>query len=78
MSEVLEALDIQPSDTVVDATIGGAGHFATLLAALGEGGVIVGVDADPGDDGIAAGGRDVERRHYDGTGRCAAGDKLRR
>ena len=47
MSEVLEALDIQPSDTVVDATIGGAGHFATLLAALGEGGVIVGVDADP-------------------------------
>lgn len=47
MSEVLEALDIQPSDTVVDATIGGAGHFEKLLAALGEGGVIVGIDADP-------------------------------
>jgi len=47
MSEVLEALDVQPSDTVVDATIGGAGHFASLLAALGEGGVIVGIDADP-------------------------------
>lgn len=46
MQEVLEALDVQPNDTVVDATLGGAGHFAALLAALGEGGVIVGIDAD--------------------------------
>ena len=46
MSEVLEALEVQSSDTVVDATIGGAGHFSALLAALGEGGVIVGIDAD--------------------------------
>jgi len=44
--EVLEALAVEPSDTVVDTTIGGAGHFARLLAALGEGGVIVGIDAD--------------------------------
>jgi 16S rRNA (cytosine1402-N4)-methyltransferase len=47
MKEVLEALAIEPSDTVVDATLGGAGHFETMLAALGEGGVIVGIDADP-------------------------------
>ena len=47
MTEVLEALEVQPSDTVVDATIGGAGHFAELLAALEEGGVLVGIDADP-------------------------------
>lgn len=47
MKEVLKALDVQPSDTVVDATLGGAGHFTKLLAALGEGGVIVGIDADP-------------------------------
>jgi len=47
MSEVLEALDIQPSDAVVDATIGGAGHFASMLSALGEGGIIIGIDADP-------------------------------
>ncbi len=47
MSEVLEALDVQSSDTVVDATIGGAGHFNALLARLGEGGVIIGIDADP-------------------------------
>ncbi len=46
MDEVLKALAIQPSDTVVDATLGGGGHFAALLAALGEGGTIVGIDAD--------------------------------
>lgn len=46
-SEVLKALDIQPSDTVVDATLGGAGHFKAILAALGEGGVVIGIDADP-------------------------------
>lgn len=46
MSEVLEALDVQTSDTVVDGTLGGAGHFTKLLAALGEGGVMVGIDAD--------------------------------
>lgn len=44
--EVCKALDVQPADTVVDATLGGAGHFKKLLAALGEGGVIVGIDAD--------------------------------
>jgi 16S rRNA (cytosine1402-N4)-methyltransferase len=47
MQEVLEALAIAPSDTVVDGTLGGAGHFAQMLEALGEGGVIVGIDADP-------------------------------
>lgn len=47
MQEVLEALAVAPGDTVVDATLGGAGHFKELLAALGEGGVIVGIDADP-------------------------------
>ncbi len=47
MKEVLEALSVAPSDTVVDATLGGAGHFAELCSALGEGGVIIGIDADP-------------------------------
>ena len=46
MKEVLKALAVQPSDTIIDATIGGAGHFRALLAELGEGGVIVGIDAD--------------------------------
>lgn len=47
MREALTALDVQSNDVVVDATIGGAGHFAALLARLGESGVIVGIDADP-------------------------------
>ena len=46
MKEVLEALNVQPGDTVVDATLGGAGHFAQLCSLLGEGGVIVGIDVD--------------------------------
>ncbi|MDP2594224.1 MAG: 16S rRNA (cytosine(1402)-N(4))-methyltransferase RsmH [bacterium] len=47
LDEALEALAPMPSDVVVDATLGGAGHFARLLGALEEGGVIVGIDADP-------------------------------
>ena len=46
LKEVLAALDVQSGDVVVDATLGGAGHFAALLARLGSGGVIVGIDAD--------------------------------
>jgi 16S rRNA (cytosine1402-N4)-methyltransferase len=46
MQEVLDALALEPGDTVVDATLGGAGHFGALLARLGEGGVIIGIDAD--------------------------------
>ncbi len=44
--EALAALRISPSDTVVDATIGGAGHFRALLATLGDGGTLIGIDAD--------------------------------
>ena len=47
MQEVLDALEVRAGDTVVDATLGGAGHFAALEAALGEGGMIIGIDADP-------------------------------
>lgn len=48
MKEVLKALDVQQGDTVVDATLGGAGHFTKLLSALSDGGSIVGIDADLG------------------------------
>lgn len=47
MDEALAALKVEPHDTVVDATLGGAGHFSALLAQLGASGVIVGIDADP-------------------------------
>ncbi len=46
VEEVMAALSVRPDDTVVDATLGGAGHFRRLLAALGDGGTIVGIDAD--------------------------------
>ncbi len=45
--ETLEALSIEPGHTVVDATMGGAGHFALLLSRLGANGVLIGIDADP-------------------------------
>ncbi|HVM59069.1 MAG TPA: 16S rRNA (cytosine(1402)-N(4))-methyltransferase RsmH [Candidatus Paceibacterota bacterium] len=47
MDEVLEALAVRADEVVVDGTLGGAGHFRALLAALGAEGTIVGIDADP-------------------------------
>lgn len=46
VEEVLAALSIRPGDTVLDATLGGAGHFSRLLAELGEEGTLIGIDAD--------------------------------
>ncbi|OYV26683.1 MAG: 16S rRNA (cytosine(1402)-N(4))-methyltransferase, partial [Parcubacteria group bacterium 20-58-5] len=46
MKEVVEALDVHQQDCVVDATLGGAGHFSRLLASLGPDGVLIGIDAD--------------------------------
>jgi 16S rRNA (cytosine1402-N4)-methyltransferase len=47
VEEVLETLDVQRSDTVVDATLGGAGHFSNFLKRLGRDGTVIGIDADP-------------------------------
>ena len=52
-AECLEALAVTASDVVVDATVGGAGHFAALASALGNEGTLVGIDADA--DAIARG-----------------------
>lgn len=45
-TESIEALELSPNDTVVDATLGGAGHFKALFEALGPEGTIIGIDAD--------------------------------
>lgn len=45
-SECLEALSLSPNDVVVDATVGGAGHFMALYERLGPGGTLIGIDAD--------------------------------
>jgi 16S rRNA (cytosine1402-N4)-methyltransferase len=47
LPEVLEALQIQPSDTLIDATVGGAGHFKSFLELLNGSGTLIGIDADP-------------------------------
>ncbi len=46
LQETVEALEIEPTNTVVDATLGGAGHYSRILSQLGEGGTLVGIDAD--------------------------------
>ena len=46
LAEAVEALALVPGDTVVDATVGGAGHFRNILDVLGSDGVLVGIDAD--------------------------------
>ncbi len=46
LNESLEGLAVLPGDVVVDATIGGAGHFRALLEKLDASGTLVGIDAD--------------------------------
>ena len=46
LQEAIEVLDLQPEDVVVDATVGGAGHFGILLERLGSAGTLIGIDAD--------------------------------
>jgi len=44
--EVMEGLSIESADVAVDGTVGGAGHFKGMLAALGSEGVLIGIDED--------------------------------
>jgi len=46
LHEVVAVLDVQPSDTVLDATLGGAGHARSLAEMLGKEGTFIGIDAD--------------------------------
>ncbi len=46
LDEVMTGLSIAPEDVVVDATVGGTGHFKAMLAALGSEGTLIGIDAD--------------------------------
>jgi 16S rRNA (cytosine1402-N4)-methyltransferase len=45
--EVRELLDVQPGDTVVDATFGAGGHAAALAADLKGEGRLIAIDRDP-------------------------------
>lgn len=46
LHEAVTGLLMKKDDVVVDATLGGAGHFSALLETLGKDGVMVGIDAD--------------------------------
>ncbi len=59
LEESVDTLVIEPTDIVVDATLGGAGHFAKILEQLGPGGHLIGIDADR--DAIARAREVVER-----------------
>ena len=47
MDEVLDGLDLSPNSTIVDGTLGGAGHAAAILDRLGEKGRLIAFDRDP-------------------------------
>ena len=47
LNEVLTALNLQPGHTVVDCTLGFAGHAAELLNRVGPTGKLIAFDADP-------------------------------
>lgn len=44
---VLRGLDPQPGETVLDGTLGLGGHARMLAEAVGEGGMLIGLDRDP-------------------------------
>ena len=48
LSEVMQLLDPTPGETIVDATIGCAGHARAIRHELGTTGLLVGLDRDPG------------------------------
>lgn len=46
LEESIAGLELMPGDVVVDATLGGAGHFRLMLEAVGSKGTVIGIDAD--------------------------------
>ena len=46
LAEVLQHLSPQPGDTIVDCTLGGAGHSVAIARAIAPTGTLVGIDQD--------------------------------
>jgi 16S rRNA (cytosine1402-N4)-methyltransferase len=46
LQEAVDVLAIATGDTIVDATVGGAGHFSALMGKLSPEGTLIGIDAD--------------------------------
>src|SRR5271154_4853732 len=47
LQEILTWLDPQPGKSVVDCTLGRAGHASAIAQRISPGGVLIGLDADP-------------------------------
>jgi 16S rRNA (cytosine1402-N4)-methyltransferase len=47
LREVLKAIDPQPGQTIVDGTLGAAGHATKIAEAIGPNGLLIGMDRDP-------------------------------
>jgi 16S rRNA (cytosine1402-N4)-methyltransferase len=47
LDEVLQFLDLQPGQTVVDGTVGAAGHARIIQERIAPGGTLIGLDRDP-------------------------------
>lgn len=47
LNECLEALALAPGKTIVDCTLGRAGHSREIATRLGPGGLLIGLDVDP-------------------------------
>ncbi|MGD0198713.1 MAG: 16S rRNA (cytosine(1402)-N(4))-methyltransferase RsmH [Solirubrobacteraceae bacterium] len=45
--ELIQALELAPGDTVVDATAGGGGHARLAAEQIGVAGTLIGIDRDP-------------------------------
>ncbi len=46
LKETVEALNLAPGMTVVDGTLGGAGHAEAILKSIGKNGRLIGIDKD--------------------------------
>ena len=55
LNEALDHLDLKPGYTVLDATVGGAGHAGEILKRILPGGRLIGIDADRAAIDIARG-----------------------
>jgi 16S rRNA (cytosine1402-N4)-methyltransferase len=47
LQEIVQALQIEPGRTIIDCTLGRAGHAAAIAERLGPAGLLVGLDVDP-------------------------------
>src|SRR3989339_329107 len=46
LKEVIELLNLKKGSVVVDATLGGGGHSREILRKIGDGGILIAIDAD--------------------------------